>query len=342
MPTSGELSAYVLAELRARESWKNRDYGTAHDQAREAARLALESGDESTWWNMTYLQAECLRDAGESRGFLEVASTLAEHPLSHNLPGLQARSTAILGAALRGVGRLAEAAVAASSARDLVAEGGENVKVQVEAQRVLIASLAESRRLDEAWQECLELEMLLTDEVDEDTAGKAYWVIGNVAFLCDKIEEGGDYHDMAAERLSPSKDVNLWARFNKASALMRLEAQIADAATLRCIERAELATHVVGGTEEDRLELTSVRGHWSFLTGDTKAAIELLGAVCAQSDRLPPQTAADASFLLAKALIAQGNTQEALHFLHKAAALFDEAEAPERSAQVRAFSASVE
>jgi tetratricopeptide (TPR) repeat protein len=342
MPTYGELSAYVLAELRARESWKNRDFGTAHDQAREAAQLALESGDESAWWNMTYLQAECLRDAGESRGFLEIATKLTQNPLSLNLPALQARSTAMLAAALRGVGRLAEAATAAASARDLVAEDEENVKVQVELQRVLISTLAESRRLDEAWQECLELEMLVTDEVDEDTAGKAYWVIGNVAFLCEKIEEGSFYHDMAAERLSPSKDVDLWARFNKASALMRLEAQVADAATLRCIERAELATHVVGGTEENRLELTSARAHWNYLTGDNDAAIKLLRAVYAESHRLPPQTAADASFLLAKAFLAQGNRQEALQFLHKAAALFDEAEAPERSAQVRAFSASVE
>src|SRR5215207_4176209 len=195
MPTPGELSAYVLAELRARESWKNRDYATARDQASEAAQLALESGDESAWWNMTYLQAECLRDAGEMHAFLEVAAKLSQNPLSLNLPALHARSSAMFAAALRGVGRLPEAAAAATSARDLVSEDDENTQVQVEAQRVLISALAESRQLDEAWQECLELEMLLTDEVDEDTAGKAYWVIGNVAFLCEKIEEGGHYHD---------------------------------------------------------------------------------------------------------------------------------------------------
>ncbi|MFP3570739.1 hypothetical protein, partial [Paraburkholderia sp. SIMBA_030] len=80
--------------------------------------------------------------------------------------------------------------------------------------------------MEDAWRECLVLETLLTDEVDEDTAGKGYWVIGNVAFLTDHVSEGVRYHDQAAEWLSPSKDVDLWARFNRASAEMRLQAKL--------------------------------------------------------------------------------------------------------------------
>ena len=57
---------------------------------------------------------------------------------------------------------------------------------------------------------------------------------------------------------------------------MRLAADVADADTLRCIERAELATDVIGGTEEDHILLKLNRGHWNFLAGDQKSAVDTL------------------------------------------------------------------
>ena len=152
----------------------------------------------------------------------------------------------------------------------------ENVNLHIHAQQALIAALAESGRHEEAWQERLDLESLLTDHVDEDTAGKAYWVIGNVAFLSNRVNEGGHYHDLAAGRLSPSQDVDLGHGSIGALAEMRLQAKLGDAATLRCIERAELATDVVGGSERDILEMSLVRAHWYYLTGDMDTAISHL------------------------------------------------------------------
>ena len=97
---------------------------------------------------------------------------------------------------------------------------------------------------------CLDLADIVSAEVDDQLVGKAYWVIGNVAFLCNKVEEGLRYHELAAATFSPARNLDVWAKFNKASAAMRLAADVADADTLRCIERAELATDVIGGSAE--------------------------------------------------------------------------------------------
>lgn len=341
MPSPRKLSRYVVAELQARESWKNRDYDAAKAHAAEAAELALEAGDRPAWWNMTYLKAECLRDEGSIQECMELAKYLADDPLSTRFPPLAARAFTLLAVAQQGLGRLSEAVAAATAAARLVGDDAENIYLHIEAQRALIAALAESRRLDEAWTECLLLESLLTDLVDEDTAGKAYWVIGNVAFLSGRLLDGGRYHDLAAERLSPSKDVDLWARFNRASAVMRLEAELTDPATLRCIERAELATEVVGGSDRDHLEMSLARAHWHYLTGDMAEAINMLRPLCTEAGILASQTAGEASFLLGKALLAHGEKSEALQRFTDSAALFDDAAASERSAQVRAYVASM-
>ncbi|WP_436063932.1 hypothetical protein [Arthrobacter sp. LjRoot14] len=341
MPYPRNLTPYVVAELQARESAKNRDYAAAKAQAAAAAALALESRDFSGWWNMIYLKAECLRDEGSISECLDVAKSLAESPMSADHALLAARAYTLLAVAQQGLGRLPDAVSSAATAANLVAGNAEYVYLHVEAQRALIAALAESRRLDEAWDQCLLLEGLLTELVDEDTAGKAYWVIGNVAFLTGRVTDGGRYHDMAAESLSPSKDVDLWARFNRASAVMRLEAELTGPATLRCIERAELATEVVGGSDRDLLEMSFARAHWNFLTGDMATAINMLRPLCTEAGILATQTAGEASFLLGRSLLANGERDEALQRLADAAELFDNAAASERSAQVRAFAADV-
>jgi tetratricopeptide (TPR) repeat protein len=341
MPKSEKLSPHVLAALQARESFKNRDFPAALEQAREAARYALEAEDQTAWWNMSYLQAECLRDQGALWDCLEATRKLATHPLSSK-SSFAARMYIMFAVAHQGLGHLAEAAANAARASEVVAANEEHIDLQIQAQRSLIAALAESRRVDEAWRESLVLETLLTDLVDEDTAGKAYWVIGNVAFLSERISEGGRYHDMAAEQLSHSKDVDLWARFNRASAVMRLEANLTDQATLRCIERAELATDIVGGSERDLLEMSFVRAHWYFLTGDMENALALLKDVCSRSEFLAAQTAGEARFLLGKALLAQGDKTGALEQLETAQVLFEGAAASERSAQVKGFAAAIE
>ncbi|MFP3580774.1 hypothetical protein [Arthrobacter sp. fls2-241-R2A-200] len=332
---SPQLAPHLVAGLTARAKWKERDFEDAYRLAGEAAHLAQAAGDHLLWWNMLYLQAECLRDQGNIEQYLKLATDLNNLQLTATSPELGAKAGTLLAVALQGSGRLPEAAEVASAAAQLAAQDPELRYVQVLAQRALIAALAESRRLEDAWRECLVLETLLTDEVDEDTAGKGYWVIGNVAFLTDHVSEGVRYHDQAAEWLSPSKDVDLWARFNRASAEMRLQAKLNDAATLRCIERAELATDIVGGSERDHLEMALVRAHWNFLIQDIPEALAILEPLCARSSILATQTAAEAHFLLARALVEAGRRDDAVATFEETARLFDEAALPERSAAVR-------
>lgn len=333
---SPQLTPAVVAGLNARAKWKERDFDEAFRLAAEAADLATSAGDDDAWWNMLYLQAECLRDQGRIEEYLRLATELNDHSLTASSAERGAKAGTMVAVALQGLGRLAEAAVMASDAAKLAAGDPDLLYVQILAQRALIAALAESRMLEDAWRECLELENLLTD-VDEDTAGKGYWVIGNVAFLADRVSDGGLYHDLAAERLSPSKDVDLWARFNRASAEMRLQAKLSDAATLRCIERAELATDIVGGSERDHLEMSLVRARWNYLNQDMPAALAILEPLCNRSSLLATQTAAEAHFLLGRTLLALGRQQEAQATFDESAALFEQAALPERSSAVHEY-----
>lgn len=334
---SPHLASHLVAGLTARAKWKERDFDEAFRLASEAAELASAAGDDHSWWDMRYLQAECLRDQGRIEEYLHLATELKDHSFTATSPELGAKAGTMVAVAFQGLGRLAEAATTAADAAKLASLDPDLLYVQILAQRALIAALAESRLLDDAWRECLVLETLINDDIDEDTAGKGYWVIGNVAFLADRVADGGRYHDLAAERLSPSKDVDLWARFNRASAEMRLQAKLDDAATLRCIERAELATDIVGGSERDHLEMSLVRAHWNYLNGQMQEALAILEPLSARSSILATQTAAEAHFLLARSLLDSGRTDEGLAACELAARLFDQAALPERSAAVRDY-----
>ena len=92
---------------------------------------------------------------------------------------------------------------------------------------------------------------------------------------------------------------------------MRLAADVADADTLRCIERAELATDVIGGSEDDYLLLKLNRGHWNFLAGDSAAAVDLLERSLPTLERLSPQILGEACLLLGRAHAAMGDLDAA-------------------------------
>ncbi|MDI3279618.1 XRE family transcriptional regulator, partial [Arthrobacter sp. AL08] len=106
----------------------------------------------------------------------------------------------------------------------------------------------------------------MNDEMDEHSmsqlAGEVAWVIGNVAFMRHDYPEGIKYHERAARMLSPANDIDLWARFNKASAAVRLSSGIVEPETLSSIERAELALSIVGGNKSDQLEVAFIRARW--------------------------------------------------------------------------------
>ena len=324
----------LLYELRAREAWSQRDYERARVIAGQAVDLAREDNNEVAWWNMAFLQAECFREEGAVQESVLVAQQLRDHPLTSQSPSLAVRVLTLLAVGLQGLGQLPEAVRQAAAAVEVATGAVDAPELRVEAHQALIASLAESDRLDEAWAQCLALSVLLSTEMRSQTAGKAHWAIGNVAFMRHEVADGTKFHSLAAGNLSPNNDLDLWARFNRASAALRLAAGVVDAETLECIERAETASSIVGGNDRDQLELSLTRAHWLVLTGQLNAAVKRLKPICADSTILASQTAGEANLLLGRALAGRGDDIEAMNYLDAAKANFIQSGAHDRAAHV--------
>ena len=260
---------------------------------------------------MTLLVAECQMELGSAADFAATAKLLAEHPTAEGHPLLQKQAKVLQSHASFGQGKMAEALkTAREAAATAIPDDGSFSEIQIHF--ALIAALAESGDLPSAWQESLVLAEMVGSETDLKTAGKAYWTIGNVAFLMNMNEEGAFYHDRAAESLSPSNDVSLWALFNKASAHVRLTAGLVEPSTLECIERAELAISVTGGSRTDELEVAMVRVHWLILTGDEPAALRRLEKARSEEIGLPFENIAEMDYLLGLALFRLNRHAEAL------------------------------
>lgn len=327
----------LLLELRARDAWNQRDYVGAQKLAEELAVAALEDADELGWWNATFLIGECLRKQGLMEESRSVADELAAHSLTARSKALGARVSTLRAFALQGSGDLATAVQAARAAIRDAEAAPDQVTIRVEAQNALIAALAESGKLEEAWKECLVLAELLSAESNSQTSGLGYWAIGNVAFLLKHISEGVGYHQLAAKNLSPTNDLDLWARFNRGSADFRLAAGVIEPETLECIERAELASSIVGGTERDRLELKLIRAQWLVLTGQFEAAVEQLTEIILHKRLLASHVAAQAHFLLGQARSARGSDTDAIANLELSEKLFLQSGAEDRASTARAL-----
>ena len=327
-------SAYAAAELRAREHRASHDFAGAAERASAAAEIALNDGDIESWMSMTYFRAESFLSGADFEACAEAASRLVSESKSISSQ-MRAQVHILVAKAHQGSGLLESAAAEAKAAVELT-NNEADVDVNVKARQALIAALADSGKLEQAWAESRGLASVISDDVDEQLAGKAFWVIGNVAFLCDNVAEGLRYHELAASTFSPARDLDIWAKFNKASAAMRLAANVADPDTLRCIERAELATDVIGGSENDWLLLRRNRAHWSFLAGDAKTAVSILEEIC-EAGTTTPQNMGDAYLLLGRAYLATGEDHAARRALSESVVHFENAGAPHRAQQARDF-----
>lgn len=333
MKQSQHPGDHVFLELRARDAWSQRQYENARAIAREAAESAANGGDENAWWNMSFMEAECSKKLGDISEAEAQIRELEQHPLTRKYSDLGSRVSTFLAVALQGQGNLPAAISEARQAITLASSAADSPDLEITAQHALIAALAESDQIDDAWDECLRLADLITPSVNPQTAGEAYWVIGNVAYLRRDTATGTDYHRRAAASLSPSNDLDLWAHFNRASAALRLAGGVVEPETLECIERAELAASIVGGSERDKLELSLTRAHWLFLTRQYDAAVERLRPICEASSLIASQTAAEAYLLLGQALARSGDPLEGLFHLEKSQELFRQSGAPDREAQ---------
>ena len=326
----------VLLELRARDAFAKRDYVEARKIARERAARATGDGDQGTWWHMTFLEAECFRELGRYYDCISTAETLKAHALTVASPELLCRVLTIRSVAAQGAGELADALEFATSAVALSESAELRSEIRVAALTALVAALAENDRMDEAWQQCQCLIKLLHTLNDAQMAGKGYWAVGNVAFLRQDPSEGVRYHQLAAEHLSPSNDLSLWAWFNRASAAMRFAAGIADTEAEDCMDRAELAASIIGLTDDVRRMNQLNRAHWHFHRGEVDEAAQLLVPICVESPSMAHQTAGEANLLLSKTLRVKGDCDAALRHLKDSRAYFDQSGAKDRAEQVAA------
>jgi transcriptional regulator with XRE-family HTH domain len=332
-PISVSDAEYVLAGLYARQAWDLRDYALAAEHAAAAARIALEGRNTSAWWNMTYMQAECLMKQGQLKECQKIMEHLLEHPMATESAGLGVRARQMLAALCHGQGQLAAAVEHAQRAVELCAQLPKGSTLIIGALRALIGALAESGRLDEAWTYCQDMNEQMDEQSMSQLAGEVAWVIGNVAFMRHDYTEGIRHHERAAKLLSPANDIDLWARFNKASAAVRLSSGIVEPETLSAIERAELALSIVGGNKTDQLEVAFIRARWLYLTGDIVAAVQKLREIHAERSALAKHTAGEVSLLLGKSLKAAGESEEALALLQEAQKEFSAAGAQDRVQQ---------
>ncbi len=321
----------LLLELQARDAWNQRDYRSAQQLAEQLAEAASDNGDELAWWNAKFLVSESLRKQGLMQEARDIAGSLAQNNVTKGSRALHARVSTLRAFALQGCGQLAEAISAALQAVDDAESLVDQASIEIEARNALIAALAESGRIEDAWEQCSLLAAVLRRDPDSKYAGQSYWAIGNVAFLLKHVTDGVSYHQLAAKNLSPTNDLDLWARFNRASAALRLTAGVVEPETLECIERAELASSIVGGTERDRLELSLTRAQWLILTGQRDAAVDQLITIINSQHLLATHTAAEAHFLLGQALASGTNSDDAVMHLRTSETLFLQSGAQERA-----------
>jgi pentatricopeptide repeat protein len=282
---------------------------------------------------MTYMQAECLMKQGQLKECQKIMEHLSEHPMATESAGLGVRARQMLAALCHGQGQLAAAVEHAQKAVELCAQLPKGSTLIIGALRALIGALAESGRLDEAWKYCQDMNEQMDEKSMSQLAGEVAWVIGNVAFMRHDYPEGIKHHERAAKLLSPANDIDLWARFNKASAAVRLSSGIVEPETLSAIERAELALSIVGGNKTDQLEVAFIRARWLYLTGDIVAAVQKLRDIHAERADLARHTAGEVSLLLGKSLKAAGEADEALVHLEEAQKEFSAAGAQDRVQQ---------
>lgn len=330
-PVTAGDAEFVLAELLARQAWDLRDYATAGTHAGAAAQIALAQKNTTAWWNMSFLEARCLLFEGEFAACGKITDHLLDHPLTAESPGLKVQALTMRAMASQGLGLLTDAVAFAHEAVEMAQNLPQGSSAHIRALRTAIAALAESGSLDEAWEACEALGVLIQDHAQGQVAGEAHWVIGNVAFMRMDLKEGVAHHEQASQLLSPASDIELWAQFNKASASVRLSAGITDPETLRCVERAELAFSIVGGTKSDRLEVELIRARWEYLSGESDAAVSRLLKIHEDRESLARHTAGEVALLLGQAVKATGALTDAKGYLQEARVAFTDAGATDRA-----------
>ena len=320
---------YVAFEYKATESWKRRDYSAAIEAASEGKEMALRQGDVEGAARLLVLRATCEADVADYVAAVESVDELWTLPAgTEPLTLIQGQKLKIV--ALQGLGRMEDAVALGRQTIDMAPKTLKGQLASIDLHWALIAALAESGYSAEAWDMSMELATLAEGVADAQAAGKSYWTIGNVGFMTGRSEEAVHYHELAAAKLSSQRDVNGWALFNKASAHMRLMAGMVNDETLDCIERAEMAISVTGGSPRDEFELVLLRAHWDVLAGLPSSAISRLESLYQTESAMPPVVMAEFWYLRALAASEIEDNKGTVEYAAKAVDLFQKTGAEAR------------
>lgn len=302
----GDQKDFVAYEFEAAQAWDRRDYSAAIKSAAAGVELALAEGSAEGAARLLLLRARSEFEAGRYQDVLNSVGDLAGMQGTDYRVVVQSKKLKAL--VLQGMGKMEEAVELARRTIEDVPAGSDGIRQSMDLHWVLIAALAESGRLEEAWSSALSLAELASRSSDRQASGKSYWTIGNVAFMTGRNDEAVHFHALASEALSKERDVNGWGLFNKGSAHMRLMAELATDETLDCIERAELAISVTGGSPRDEFEVALLRAHWEILVNEPDKAVRRLEELPVD-DRMPEVVLAEYSYLRGMAAEKTGEMQ---------------------------------
>ncbi len=252
------------------------DYEAACALGRELLpRLSVET-DPGTAWLVQDAVCSAAHQADDYEFMNSVATQLLHSAALLARPDLQVVALCKASTAQRCLGQLEPALALAHQAREESINFPVDSPLRVKVYQVLIAALVESGNFQDAWALHSLLDNCLHLIADTHEQGKAYWTLGNLAFLVDQLPLGLHYHDRAAVLLSPAKDMLLWARFNRASTELRLQAGLLDSATRDCLRRAETAFELIDAGDLDRMGLRLTQSRLAALSGEPEAGLKLL------------------------------------------------------------------
>lgn len=274
--SSRDLRGYESSVRRAVTAGNNEE---ALTEAVVGAAIARSAGNERAEWDFQVAACDALHALDRYRELQDLAQSMSRSDLARRDPTLRAESLVLIAIAQRCRGRIQQAVTSAGEALLLLEPTPVHASTRARAFQTLIAALVEAGRADQAWSHHADLADLLGVQVDEQTAGKGFWTLGNLAFMVGEHERGLEYHARASTLLSPANDIRIWSRFNKASADLQLMAGIAIEQTRDCIDRAMLTHEVMETTEMDRVGLAVTRARWGLQTQQWDEADSVLSDV---------------------------------------------------------------
>lgn len=304
-------SESTRVEARFREAKLSGDHLQLAHAAAECARVYAALGDDAKECEYLHALGKYQILTGAYGACLETVELLFKSPRIHVDPVLQARALILRAAALRNQANHGPAIEDARRALTSLDGLKGNFRFRAEACQALIASLVEAGKIGEAWTVRDQLADSLNQTSDKQLAGQGYWTLGNLAFAHGQHTEGLEYHVRAAGFLQLANDIHLWARFNKASADIQLQAGLVNEQIQDCIERAELAYGIVGGSAAELTGLAVTRARWNRSRGRLREASEIMEKAIREAGETQALENASAHILWAQILTDLGRPADA-------------------------------